>query len=128
MNLFKDIYGIKSGILELTLKDFKYIDKKLYINNDYFKNKGFIIFYAPWCNHCKKISEMLSSLALSNINVFNFGSVNSENINGKNDLLCVYANIERFPIIKIINNDGTLSNYKYQYNIDNLLYYINTNI
>ena len=128
-NLNKNFYGEKVGILELTLKDFKYKNNKLYITNDYFsEKKGFIIFYAPWCQHCKKKSDLFINLALDNINLFNFGSVNYENIEMKNDLLCLYANIREFPTIKYIKSDGTLEDYKYSYDADNLIYFINTNI
>jgi thiol-disulfide isomerase/thioredoxin len=71
--LYKDLYGLDKGIIELKLKDFINKKNKLYINNDYFtENKGFIIFYTPWCKHCKTLSELLIDLALSNINIFNF--------------------------------------------------------
>ena len=128
-SLFKNIYGIEKGIPELILSDFVYKDKILYINNEYFKNKkGFIIYYAPWCKHCIKISELLTELALLNFNLFNFGAVNAENIENGNDYLCIYSDIKKFPTIKCINDDGTLEDYKYDYNIDNFIYYINTNI
>lgn len=128
-SLYKNIYGEEKYILELKLKDFIYKKKKLYINNNYFhEKKGLIIFYAPWCKHCRKISELLVDLALSNINVFFFGAVNAENIEDGNDKLCIYADIEKFPTIKYIKEDGTMENYKYEYNIDNLIYFINTNI
>jgi thiol-disulfide isomerase/thioredoxin len=126
---FKDIYGEEKGIKELKLEDFNYKNKKLFIINPYFKdNKGFIIFYAPWCKHCIKISDLLIDLALLNINIFNFGAINSENIEGGNDKIFIYENITNFPTIKYIKTDGTLENFKYKYTIDNLLYFINTNI
>ena len=128
-SLYKDIYGMDKGILELNLSDFIYEKKKLYINNSYFsKKKGFIIFYAPWCKHCKKLADTLINLAMSNINLFYFGSVNAENIEMGNDKLCIQANIKSFPSIKYINNDGSLEDYIFPYNFDNLIYFINTNI
>lgn len=127
--LYKDIYSKEKGILELKLSDFDYINKKLYIKNDYFlEKKGLIIFYAPWCKHCVKISELLINLALANINLFYFGAVNCENIEDGNDYLCSYANITKYPTIKYIKEDGTLEDYKYEYVSDNLVYFINTNI
>ena len=127
-NLYKNIYGIDKNIIELTLSDFIYKNKKLYINNKTFENnKGLIIFYAPWCKYCKKNSELMIELALTNINLFNFGSVNYENLEDKNDILCNYANIKSFPTIKYIGQNGELFDYNYEYNIDNLIYFINTN-
>jgi thiol-disulfide isomerase/thioredoxin len=127
--LYKDIYGMDKSILELKLKDFKYNKKKLTINNDYFsENKGLIIFYAPWCKYCTKISDILIDLAMSNINVFNFGAVNTEDIENGNDYVAIYANITKIPCIKYINNKGELINYEYEYTNDNFIYFINVNI
>jgi len=128
-SFYKDIYGEEKGIVELKLEDFNYKDKKLYIKNSYFNDKkGFIIFYAPWCKHCNKISNLLIDLALLNINIFNFGAINAENIKDGNDKVCIYANITKFPTIKYIDTDGTLLDYQYEYTLDNLLYFINTNL
>jgi len=127
--LYKDIYGMDKSILELKLKDFKYNKKKLTINNDYFsENKGLIVFYAPWCKYCTKISDILIDLAMSNINVFNFGAVNTEDVENGNDYVAIYANITKIPCIKYINNKGELVNYEYEYTNDNLIYFINVNI
>ena len=127
-SLYKDIFSIEKGIIELKLKDFIYINKKLFIKNNYFiDKKGLIMFYAPWCKHCHKLSELLIDLALSNTNLFYFGSVNCEDIENKNDYLCSYANIKKFPTLKIILEDGSIEDYKSEYNADNLIYYININ-
>jgi len=127
--IFKNIYSLDKGIMELTLKDFLKKKKQLFINNDYFsEKKGFIVFYAPWCKHCLKLSDLLIELALSNINLFNFGAVNIENIEDGNDYLAVYANIKKLPTIKYINSDGTLSDYSFKYDLDNLIFYINSKI
>jgi hypothetical protein len=72
--------------------------------------------------------ELIQDLALSNINLFNFGAVNCEDIENKNDYLCMYANIKKFPTLKYIHKDGTIKNYNFDYNFDNLVYFINTNI
>ena len=130
-NIFKNIYGENKGIIELTLKDFIFKKKmnKLLINNDYFEEKkGFVIFYAPWCKHCIKLSDLLIEIALSNVNLFYFGSVNVENIEEGNDYLSIYADIKKLPTIKYIELDGSLKDYSFKYNADNLIFYINSKI
>jgi thiol-disulfide isomerase/thioredoxin len=129
-NINKNIYDFNiNGVVELKLKDFKYHNNKLYIKNKYFKEKnGFILFYVPWCKFCKKFSELYTELALSNINLFYFGAVNCDDVNNKNDKLCNYENILKYPTLKYINKDGSLTNYEHEYNIDNLIYFINTKI
>jgi thiol-disulfide isomerase/thioredoxin len=127
--IYDNIYNIENGVIELTLSDFIYIDKKLYINNNYFANKeGLIIFYAPWCVHCKKIAPMIMNIAIDKKNLFNFGAVNSENIDEHNDILCNRASIVKYPTIKYIKKDGSLENFKFEYTEDNLIYFVNTYI
>ena len=68
LTYYNNIYGIdKGGVIELKFKDFKIKNKKLYINNKYFnENKGLIVFYAPWCDHCVKMSDSLISISMDN--------------------------------------------------------------
>ena len=128
INIYKNIYGIEKGIIELTLKDFILKKKKLFINNDYFnEKKGLIVFYAPWCKHCIKLSDLLVELALSNINIYYFGAVNVENIKDGNDYLSVYGNIKKLPTLKYIDKKGKLIDYTFKYNYDNLIFFINNN-
>jgi thiol-disulfide isomerase/thioredoxin len=128
-NLYKNIYGEEKDVPELILSDFIYENKNLFINCKYFsENKGLIIFYAPWCTFCKKISDLFLDIAVSNTNLFRFAAVNTENIEDGNDYLALYANINKIPTIKYINNDGKIVDYEYEYTYDNLLYFINVNI
>jgi hypothetical protein len=127
--LYQDLFGEETGIIELRLKDFIYKDKKLYMKNEYFEiNKSLILFYSPLCKYCKLLSKILINLALSHINLFYFGSVNSDNIEEGNDYVCKYAEIKNFPTMKYITSDGSLKEYPHKYNIDNFIYFININI
>ena len=127
--IYKDIYSLDLGVLELKLKDFEYKNDKLYIKNNYFnENKGFVIFYSPLCKHCLKIFNLYTDLALSNLNLFNFGAINGDDIDNENDYLCTYSKITKYPTLKYIKKDGTLEDYQFEYNEDNLIYFININI
>ena len=111
---YKNIYGENKGIIELKYKDFIVKNNKLFINNKFFdENKGFIIFYAPWCSHCRKMSDYLIDLALDNLNIFPIGSVNIEDTKNKNYKLTQIAQIKQIPTIMYISNDGSLKYYKY---------------
>jgi len=127
--MYENIYNLENGVLELTLSDFKYKNKKLFINNPYFsKNEGLIIFYSPWCKFCKKIAPTIMNIAIDKQNLFNFGAVNSENVKDENDILCNRADIVQYPTIMYIKKDGSLKKFKFKYNEDNLIYFVNTYI
>ena len=126
---YKNIYGENKGIIELKYKDFIVKKNKLFINNKFFdENKGLIIFYAPWCSHCRKMSDYLIDLALNNLNIFPIGAVNIEDTKNKNYKLTQIAQIKQIPTIMYINKDGSLKYYKYDISIENLKYFINMNL
>ena len=125
----KNIYGAQMGVPEMVLSDFKHVSDKLFIRNKYFsENKGIIVFYAPWCGHCQKLSNLIFDLAYSYMNVFPFAAVNCENLTDKNNKLCEYANIEKYPTLKYVTKNGSLEDYKNPVDTDHLIFFINSQI
>ncbi len=127
--IYRDIFTENSGVFELKYKDFIFKNDKVYIKNNNFKNnKGFVLFYAPWCSHCKKFSPEYSDLALNYVNLFPFGAINIEDTVNKNDILRGKSKVEYIPVLKYIEKDGELKDYKSKYDYEDLLYFININI
>ena len=126
-NKYKDIYEKEGGVIELIQKDFIYKQNKLFIHNKLFQQKGFIVFYAPWCKHCVHLSNILIDIGLYYQNIFSIGAVNVENIKDHNDKLAIYANITSLPTIKYVTPENTLEEYIFDYTLDNLIYYIDMN-
>jgi thiol-disulfide isomerase/thioredoxin len=127
--LYRNLFNKDNGVHELTLKDFYVDKKKLYLKNKNFvKNKGFVLFYAPWCSHCKKFKSDYENLALDYIQLYPFGAVNTENVKDENDKLRVFADVDKIPKLKVINKDGYLENFDSNLSYNDLLYYLNMNI
>jgi thiol-disulfide isomerase/thioredoxin len=129
--LYDNMYDDNSCVLELTLHDFTYKQKKrnktLCVHHPYMKDiPGMIIFYAPWCKSCQSFSDEIIEIAYSKQNTFHIASVNVENIEHGNDILSSYAKIKYYPTLKMVQPDGSLTDYKGSKNIDNILYYINS--
>jgi len=127
--LYKNLFHIDNGVHELVMKDFIYKNKKLYIQHKGFREKkGFILFYAPWCSHCKSFKKEYENIALDYIQNIPFGAVNVDNVIDKNDQLRIYADVSGVPTLFMIHKDGYLEEYKSDINYDNLLYQVNMNL
>ncbi len=123
----ENLYTKYSGVIELTSKDFIIENKRVIVTQKNFKNKyGLIVFYEPWCPHCKEMVEMWSDLAIQFLHKFPIGAVNCEkkdNYPIRNKL-----KIQFYPTIKMVNKNGTLSDYIDSSNKDELIYHICTKI
>ncbi len=128
IKIYKNLFHSDNGVHELIYKDFDIKENKIFLNNSFFrKNKGFVLFYAPWCSHCKTFKKEYEELAMDYIQMFPFGSVNVENVKEGNDKLKVIAKIESVPQLMTITKEGFIKKYDSTYDYDDLLYYINVN-
>ena len=126
--LFMNLYDENKGIPDLTYEDFYYKNKKLYIKNkDFLNNKGFIIFYAAWCSHCKKITNLMYKFKNEYMNILNIGAVNVENVKDKNDIISCNAGVTTLPHLMYINTDNSLTKYNFSITEENIFYFLNMN-
>lgn len=128
LNYYKNLYGNDDMVIELKNKDFKYQKNNLIIKDKRFiQNKSLIIFYAPWCGHCKTIYDDVKDLSITNLNKFQIGAVNINDIKNKNYLLSDFLEIKSIPTAFIIKNKKLIQ-FNKDLNFENLFYYINMNI
>ena len=92
-------------------------------SNDPNEVKKVVLFYAPWCSHCKKFMEgndsvwnALSSKATTNVV---FDTVNCE----ENKETAEQYNIKNLPTIKIITNSG-VKTYEGDRSLESLQHFI----
>lgn len=130
--MYADLYEQETSVTELKLRDFEYdaTNKILRCKNPAFTGlkRGIIIFYAPWCPHCNKIYDDVVELSLNYMNIFPIGVVNIEDDKNKNDILTHYAEVGKYPTMKIIDREMIVRNYNNDITRDNITYYINMNI
>ena len=124
-NKYENLYPIDSGVPELILSDFNIIKKNLKLKDNIFnKKKGLILFYTPWCSHCKNMVDSWTELTNYFKNTFPLAVVNCENLRQQNDLCCSFAKIYKYPTIKYVTKNGKLKKYDGLLTKDDILYFI----
>lgn len=123
----KDLYHIDDGIIELKLKDFIYKDNTLYANYPYFNGEGLILFYAPWCAHCKSFKYDYISIAQHYLNLYPFGAVNCDDVAHGNNKLETYAQIKYYPTLMYVNKDNSITEFNGPLSVNSIIYHVSLN-
>ena len=88
-----DDFIFENDILVLTASNFE----KALSKYDYL----FVMFYAPWCGHCKEFHPEFEKLAKSTKGLFKLGAINCEN----DRELAERYKIEGFPTVLFFGDD-----------------------
>ncbi len=128
ISIYKNLFNENDKIHELIKKDFIISPSKISLNNKNFKKnpKSLILFYAPWCSHCKEFKKTYIDLAMDYFLKYSFGAVNIENTKDKNDELRYSAKVEHIPTLKYVDQNGDLQDFPYTIDYDNIVYFLNT--
>tara|TARA_B100000780_G_C21126993_1_gene457830 strand:+ start:13200 stop:13586 length:387 start_codon:yes stop_codon:yes gene_type:complete len=116
----KSIYN-NTSVIELNKSDF---NRKKVKHIDFEKKNGLIVFYAPWCKHCKNMKDMWENLASTFKYQFAIAAVNVEDTNKNNGKLLKTFNISIYPTIKYVTKTGTVIKYEGIQNYDDIVYFI----
>ena len=120
-----DLYENSRLIKELKYNDFKLV-KKNYLLKENSNIPVIMNFYLPTCKHCKKIVELWNELSIRFNNDFKFYSINCDDIDNNNDILCKKLKIKEYPSIlfSIKSNLNKYQKYRGRIDKDNLYYFI----
>lgn len=112
------------NIKELSDKDFSEKTIKQYKT----EIPGIILFYAPWCGHCKNFAPIYKDLAYKLHGHMSFYAVNCHNKNSQK--IARLCEIEGYPTLKYISTKGKISKEqcKVYADIDSMLQYICKNV
>ena len=103
-------YILLLSLLGISLQFFSKDTSVIQLNKDNFdteviksNNLWLILFYAPWCGHCKAFHPQFEKLAKSTKGLFKIGAVNCEE---ERDLAGKYK-IDGFPTVLFFGEDKT---------------------
>ena len=103
-------YILLLSLLGISLQFFSKDTSVIQLNKDNFdteviksNNLWLILFYAPWCGHCKAFHPQFEKLAKSTKGLFKIGAVNCEE---ERDLATKYK-IDGFPTVLFFGEDKT---------------------
>ena len=103
-------YILLLSLLGISLQFFSKDTSVIQLNKDNFdteviksNNLWLILFYAPWCGHCKAFHPQFEKLAKSTKGLFKIGAVNCEE---ERDLSGKYK-IDGFPTVLFFGEDKT---------------------
>jgi hypothetical protein len=144
MSKIFNFYGTHVGISELNLDDFdikyKLIKKKnLFLikktgnqknklKKEFIGKNGLIIFYSTGCSKCKEKIDFWINIASNFLYNFPIYAVNCDNLKNNNDYLLPLLNIQFYPHYVKFDEDGIISNLKIDINLEDVLYYIYSNV
>ena len=110
------------SIVNLNYKNFKVINKDVYINNK--GTPGMLLIHANFCGHCVRFMPKYKELAKYLGTSFKCYAIESEDMN---DSLSKSLEVQYFPTIKFIDQNGKIMGTfpsEQERSVENLLKYI----
>eukprot|EP00761_Pharyngomonas_kirbyi_P011331 gb/GECH01011356.1/.p1 GENE.gb/GECH01011356.1/~~gb/GECH01011356.1/.p1 ORF type:complete len:407 (+),score=127.33 gb/GECH01011356.1/:1-1221(+) len=79
----------------------------------------FVMFFAPWCPHCKQLIPVWDEASIEKAEVANWGKVDCT----KNEKLCMKYQVQGYPSLKLFNN-GAVFDYSGERSADGFVDFI----